>query len=72
MPTANELSGISLVTTLPAPIYSIFIKIPTKKKTTQFFPIFTPGHTTTLPPIQQLSPISIGLAYSSPVALTID
>ena len=51
-PTANELSGISFVTTEPAPI-------------TQPFPIETPGQITEFPPIQQLSPIVIGKAFSS-------
>ena len=50
-PAANTPSGISLVTTLPAPI-------------TQPFPIVTPPHTVTFPANQQLSPMVIGLAYS--------
>lgn len=53
LPTATLFSGISFVTTLPAPI-------------TQLSPIFTPGNTTTFPPIHTLFPTSIGLAYSNP------
>lgn len=45
-----------MVTTLPAPI-------------THLFPIVTPGQITTLPPTQTSSPIAIGFANSSPVAL---
>ena len=48
-PAANESEGISLVTTLPAPI-------------TQLSPIVTPGHTTTLAPNQQSFPMVTGLA----------
>ena len=51
-PTANELSGMSFVTTDPAPI-------------TQPFPIVTPGQITEFPPIQQSSPIVTGYAFSS-------
>ena len=50
-PNAKELSGMSLVTTEPAPI-------------TQPSPIVTPPQIVTLPAIQQLSLIVIGLAYS--------
>ena len=50
-PKTKELSGISFVTTLPAPI-------------TQLFPIVTPGQTVTLLANQQLSPIVIGAPYS--------
>lgn len=53
LPKANTFGGISLVTTLPAPI-------------TEPCPIFTPGKTTTLPPSYVLSPISIGIAFSKP------
>jgi hypothetical protein len=48
-PTASELSGMSLVTTEPAPIV-------------QPFPIFTPGQIIALPPIQQSFPIVMGFA----------
>ena len=41
---ASMLSGISFVTTLPAPIVTLL-------------PMVMPGKTTELPPIQQLSPI---------------
>jgi hypothetical protein len=51
-PTAKELSGISFVTTDPAPI-------------THPFPIVIPGQITELPPIQQSSPIVMGKALSS-------
>ena len=47
LPTANESSGISCVTTLPAPI-------------TQRSPIVTPGQITVLPPIQQSAPTVTG------------
>lgn len=47
LPTANESSGISCVTTLPAPI-------------TQRSPIVTPGQITALPPIQQSAPTVTG------------
>jgi hypothetical protein len=50
--TAKELSGISFVTTDPAPI-------------TQPLPIVILGHITELPPIQQSSPIVMGKALSS-------
>lgn len=46
-PTAITLSGISFVTTLPAPI-------------TTLFPIVTPGRIIAPPPIQTLSPIITG------------
>ena len=46
-PTASEFAGISLVTTLPAPI-------------TQPSPIVTPPQIVTFPAIQQLSPMVIG------------
>jgi hypothetical protein len=48
LPTANELSGTSFVTTDPAPI-------------TQPLPMI-PGHITVLPPIQQSSPMVMGKA----------
>ena len=47
LPTAIESSGISFVTTLPAPIM-------------HRFPIVTPGQIIAPPPIQQSSPIVIG------------
>ena len=50
------LDGISLFTTLPAPI-------------TTLSPIVTPGSTITFPPIHTLFPTFIGLAYSSPLFL---
>ena len=50
MPTANELGGIDLLSTLPAPI-------------TEFLPIVTPGKIITPPPIQTLSSIVTGKAY---------
>ena len=53
-PAAKQLSGKSFVTTLPAAI-------------TQPFPIVTPGITDTFAPNQQLSPILIGRAFSSPL-----
>ena len=49
LPTASEFSGISFVTTLPAPI-------------TEPSPIVTPGRTITPPPSQQPFPIFIGNA----------
>lgn len=49
LPAASELSGISFVTTLPAPI-------------TEPLPIDTPGSIITPPPIQQPLPIVIGSA----------
>ena len=55
-PTASEFAGISLVTTLPAPI-------------TQPSPIVTPPQIVTFPAIQQLSPMVIGLAYSLSVSV---
>ena len=48
LPKANLLSGMSFVTTDPAP-------------TVTLLPIFTPGMITTFPPIQTLSPIETGL-----------
>ena len=36
--------------------------------TTTLFPSVTPGLITAMPPIQQLSPIVMGLANSTPVA----
>ncbi len=53
MPTATTLSGIDLVTTLPAPI-------------TVLSPMFTPASIVEPAPIQTLLPIVIGLAISSP------
>jgi hypothetical protein len=53
LPTAIDLSGISFVTTAPAPIVHPL-------------PIFTPGRTMTDPPNQQSSPIWMGLAHSGP------
>ena len=47
LPTAIEKSGMSFVTTEPAPI-------------TQPLPIVTPGQIIAFPPIQQSSPIVIG------------
>ena len=55
-PTATTFDGISLFTTLPAPI-------------TTLSPIVTPGSTTTFPPIHTLFPTFIGLAYSNPLFL---
>ncbi len=52
LPAAMTLAGISLVTTLPAPI-------------TVFSPIVTPGSTIAPPPIHTLSPMVIGDAYSN-------
>lgn len=54
---ASELSGISFVTTDPAPM-------------TQPDPMVTPGMTDTLEPIQQLSPMVMGLAFSMPLFLS--
>ncbi len=51
LPTATTFAGRSFVTTAPAP-------------TTVFSPIVTPGHTTTPPPSQTLSPMTIGFAAS--------
>ena len=53
-PATKQLSGMSLVITLPAAI-------------TQPFPIVTPGMTDTFAPNQQLSPTLIGSAFSSPL-----
>lgn len=53
-PTATLKSGISFVTTLPAPIVTPL-------------PMVTPGTTTTLPPSQQSSPIVIGAPPSGPL-----
>src|ERR1700734_2172263 len=50
-PAANTQSGMSLVTTLPAPI-------------TVFEPIFTPGQMIAPPPTHTSDPISIGLPNS--------
>ena len=52
-PTATTPSGISFVTTLPAPI-------------TELEPMVTPGVTIHPPPSQTLSPITMGFANSSP------
>ena len=51
--TATVLCGMSLETTLPAPM-------------TEFSPIVTPAKTTTLPPSHTLLPIFIGFASSVP------
>ena len=53
LPTATTFSGISFVTTLPAPM-------------TLLLPMLTPGKTQTLPPIQTLLPTAIGRAVSIP------
>ena len=50
-PTATTFAGISLFTTLPAPI-------------TELSPIVTPGSTITFPPIHTLFPILIIVDYS--------
>ena len=50
-PAATTLSGISLVTTEPAPIVTLL-------------PIVTPGSIVTLPPIHTLSPTLTGFAHS--------
>ena len=55
-PTATTFDGISLFTTLPAPI-------------TVLSPIVTPGSTITFPPIHTLFPTFIGFAYSNPLFL---
>ncbi|MEE0965289.1 MAG: hypothetical protein U0L73_14000 [Ruminococcus bromii] len=55
-PAAKQFSGMSLVTTLPAPII-----VP--------LPIFTPPHTVTFEASQQSFPISIGFAYSYSIFL---
>lgn len=47
LPTAKQLSGIDLVTTLPAPIVELS-------------PMLTPGKMTVLPPIHALLPIVTG------------
>jgi hypothetical protein len=52
-PIATENGGMSLVTTLPAPIVHPF-------------PIVIPGIITVFPPIQQSFPIVTSLAYSTP------
>ncbi|KAI0971069.1 hypothetical protein F4678DRAFT_91493 [Xylaria arbuscula] len=52
-PIATEKSGMSFVTTLPAPMV-------------QPLPMVTPGMMVVLPPIQQSSPMTTGLAYSIP------
>ena len=52
LPTASESSGMSLTTTLPAPI-------------THLLPIFTPGHTTTPAPSQQSQPMDMGKQVST-------
>src|SRR5690606_2484865 len=57
LPAAKTSSGMSLVTTLPAPI-------------TVRLPIVTPGQITALPPTHTSSPILMGLAYSTPEALS--
>ena len=56
-PTAIESSGISFVTTDPAPMV-------------HRWPMVTPGRIVTLPPIQTSSPIVIGLAHSIPKRLS--
>ena len=50
-PAAMDQSGISLVTTLPAPI-------------TVLFPMCTPGQMTVFPPIHTLSPKTTSMPYS--------
>ena len=55
-PTATTFDGISLFTTLPAPIIVLS-------------PIVTPGSTITFPPIHTLFPTFIGFAYSNPLFL---
>lgn len=52
LPTAMQLSGILLTTTLPAPMVTLL-------------PIVTPGKIVTLPPIHTLSPIVTGRAVST-------
>ena len=54
-PAANTLSGISRVTTLPAPMIDRL-------------PMVTPGQITAEPPTHTSSPITMGLANSSPDA----
>ena len=56
LPYAIELSGMSFVTTLPAPIVTLL-------------PIVTPGSTTTFPPNHTLLPTLIGFTYSKPLFL---
>ncbi len=51
LPTATTFAGISLVTTLPAPIIALS-------------PMVTPGRTVTLPPNHTLLPMEIGRAIS--------
>ena len=51
-PKTKELSGISFVTTLPAPI-------------TQFFPLETPFNITTLLPTQVPAPMTMGAVLNS-------
>src|SRR5690606_12440620 len=53
LPTATQLAGRSLVTTLPAP-------------TTVFSPMLTPGQTIAPPPSQTPSPMMMGSADSKP------
>ena len=53
LPTRTTLSPKDLVITDPAPA-------------TTLFPSVTPGRTMTPPPAQKLSPIVIGLPYSTP------
>ncbi|KAI1502674.1 hypothetical protein F5X99DRAFT_378063 [Biscogniauxia marginata] len=53
LPHATMKGGISLVTTLPAPMV-------------QPRPIVTPGRTIQFPPNQQSSPIVIGAPFSGP------
>ena len=52
LPTATQLSGIFLTTTLPAPIVTLL-------------PIVIPGRIVTLPPIHTLLPIVTGKAVST-------
>ena len=54
LPAATQLAGISLVTTLPAPM-------------TQLSPMVTPGSTVQPPPNQTLLPTVMGRANSVPV-----
>lgn len=53
-PTATHPGGISLLTTLPAPMVTLS-------------PIVTPGSTVTPAPIHTLLPIVMGRAYSRPL-----
>ena len=57
-PAAKTLSGMSRVTTLPAPI-------------TLRLPMRTPGQTMAPPPIHTSSPISMGFADSQPSVLVV-